>query len=63
MFSDYCSGRVYLLDSAAKRGTRPELALDTGYLFSALGEGADGELYVADYGPGNTIYRVTGKRR
>lgn len=62
VFGDYCSGRIYLLDSAGKRGQRPKLALDTSYQFSALGEDVDGELYVADYGPGNTIYRITGRK-
>ncbi len=62
VFADYCSGRIYLLDSAGKRGQKPRLALDTPYQFSALGEDADGELYIADYGPGNTIYRIIGRR-
>ena len=62
VFADYCSGRIYLLDSAGKRGQRPRLALDTDHQFSALGEDANGELYIADYGPGNTIYRITGRR-
>jgi glucose/arabinose dehydrogenase len=62
VFADYCSGRIYLLDSAGRRGQRPKVALDTEYQVSALGEDADGELYIADYGPGNTIYRITGRR-
>ncbi len=63
VFGDYCSGRIFLLDSAGKRGQKPRVALDTRYQFSAFGEDSEGELYVADYGRGNTIYRVTGKRR
>lgn len=63
VFGDYCSGRIFLLDSAGKRGQKPKVGLDTNMQISAFGEGADGELYVADYGAGNTIYRVTGKRR
>lgn len=62
VFGDYCSGRIYLLDSAGKRGQKPRLALDTSYQFSALGEDVDGELYIADYGPGNTIHRITGRK-
>lgn len=62
VFGDYCSGRIYLLDSGGKRGQKPRVALDTKYQFSALGEDADGELYIADYGPGNTIYRITGRK-
>jgi glucose/arabinose dehydrogenase len=62
VFADYCSGRIYLLDSAGKRGQKPRLALQTKYQFSALGEDAAGELYIADYGPGNTIYRITGSK-
>ncbi|MFN8518314.1 MAG: PQQ-dependent sugar dehydrogenase [Chloroflexota bacterium] len=62
VFADYCSGRIYLLDSAGKRGQKPKLALDTKYQISALGEDAAGELYIADYGPGNTIYRITGTK-
>jgi hypothetical protein len=62
VFADYCSGRIYLLDSAGTRGQKPKLALDTDAQFSALGEDVDGELYIADYGPGNTLYRITGKK-
>jgi glucose/arabinose dehydrogenase/pimeloyl-ACP methyl ester carboxylesterase len=63
VFGDYCTGRILLLDSAGKPGKKPRVALDTKANFSALGEGADGEIYVVDYGPGNTLYRVTGAPR
>jgi glucose/arabinose dehydrogenase len=63
VFGDYCSGKVMLLDSAGRSGQKPKVALDTKTNISAFGEGADGELYMVDYGPGNSLYRVTGKRR
>ena len=63
VFGDYCTGRLMLLDSAGKPGRKPKVALDTKANISALGEGADGELYVVDYGAGNTLYRITGTRR
>jgi glucose/arabinose dehydrogenase/pimeloyl-ACP methyl ester carboxylesterase len=63
VFGDYCSGRVMLLDSAGKSGQKPREALDTDSQISAFGESADGELYLVDYGAGNSLYRVTGKRR
>ena len=56
-------GPLMLLNSAGKSGQKPKVALDTKSNISAFGEGADGELYMVDYGPGNTLYRVTGKRR
>ncbi len=63
VFGDYCTGRLMLLDSAGKPGRKPKVALDTKANISALGEGADGELYVVDYGAGDTLYRITGTRR
>jgi pimeloyl-ACP methyl ester carboxylesterase/glucose/arabinose dehydrogenase len=63
VFGDYCSGRIMLLNSAGKTGQKPRLALDTKANISAFGEGADGELYMVDYGPTNTLYRVTGTAR
>ncbi len=63
VFGDYCSGRIMLLDSAGKAGQKPRTALDTKANISAFGEGSDGELYMVDYGPGNTLYRVTGSVR
>ena len=52
-----------LLNSAGKTGQKPRLALDTKASISALGEGADGELYMVDYGSSNTLYRITGTAR
>ncbi len=63
VFGDYCTGRIMLLNSAGKTGQKPKLALDTKANISAFGEGADGELYMVDYGSGNTLYRITGVAR
>ena len=52
-FGDYCSGAIMLLDSAGR--TRPA---DRGSRWtrtcqiSAIGEDADGKIYMVDYGPG-----------
>jgi glucose/arabinose dehydrogenase len=62
VFGDYCSGAIFLLDSGGRNHQRIRLGMDTDFKISAMGEDAAGELYVVDYGKGNTIYRIEGRR-
>jgi glucose/arabinose dehydrogenase len=57
LFSDYCSGRIFGIPSDATGVIAPRILLDTGLSVSSFGQGADGELYVADIGGGG-IYRI-----
>jgi hypothetical protein len=57
LFSDYCSGLLFGLRSDATGIDTPAVLLETGLSVSAFGEGADGELYVADLVSG-VIYRI-----
>ena len=53
-------GEIMLLNSAGKRARDPRSPWTRSSSISAFGEDADGELYMVDYGPGNTLYRITG---
>lgn len=50
VLSDYCSGRVWLLDAAAGAGQQPIPVLESGRNISAIAAGPDGELYATDLG-------------
>jgi hypothetical protein len=56
-FGDFCSGRVWGLRQDDGGQWETAELLDTGASISSFGEGADGELYLADYGQG-AIYRL-----
>jgi glucose/arabinose dehydrogenase len=57
LFSDYCSGLLFGIPSDADGVIGPRTLLETGISVSTFGEGADGELYVADLN-GGSIYRI-----
>jgi glucose/arabinose dehydrogenase len=57
LFSDYCSGILFGIPSDTDGVIAPLALLETGARVSTFGEGADGELYLADIETG-TIYRV-----
>ena len=57
LFSDYCTGLLFGLRSDATGVNAPAILLETGASVSSFGEGADGELYLADLRSG-TIYRI-----
>lgn len=57
LFSDYCSGTLFGVPSDATGVTTPRVLLETGLTVTSFGEGADGELYLADLA-GGAIYRV-----
>jgi glucose/arabinose dehydrogenase len=47
-FADYCSGRVWAIDSTENEVREPTLVLESGRSISSFGEDAAGELYVTD---------------
>lgn len=58
VFADFGSGRVWAIAYNHRRGKpMPAPLADTPYLISSLGEGADGRLYLVDYGGGG-LYRL-----
>jgi glucose/arabinose dehydrogenase len=52
LFADYCTGEIWVIDSAAARPATPTLLLDTDLMISSFGENAGGELYVLDHAGG-----------
>jgi len=67
LFADYCSGRIWAMDTGPKAAYRDapgqpvapwsfEELLHTSYRITAWGEDAAGELYVADHG--GRVYRL-----
>ena len=57
VFGDYCSGLVLGIRSDVDALTAPRVLLESGVTISTFGEGADGELYLADINSG-TVYRL-----
>jgi glucose/arabinose dehydrogenase len=56
IFGDFGSGRVWAIPFDAPRGTpMPAPLADTSFVISSFGRGADGRLYLVDYG-GGAIY-------
>jgi glucose/arabinose dehydrogenase len=48
VFADYCSGRVWAIDSGQDEVREPRVVLESGRAMSSFGEDEDGELYVTD---------------
>ena len=61
LFGDFCSGRIWAINSAAASPAAPTVLLDTAYSISSFGEDEAGEVYVVDLAGG--IYRITGSAR
>ena len=57
VFGDYCSGLVLGIRSDVDELAAPRVLLESGVTISTFGEGADGELYLADIDSG-TLYRL-----
>ncbi len=55
VFADYCSGRVWVVDSAGDAPRPPILALESDASISAIAEGATGELFATDLGGGRLL--------
>ncbi len=52
VFGDFGSGRIWGVPATSVQGTAPEELDDTTLSISSFAEGADGELYVLNYGAG-----------
>jgi glucose/arabinose dehydrogenase len=63
VFGDYCSGAIFMLDSGGPNHQRPRLGLDTDFTISSMGEDVNGEIYVADYHDGASLWRLVGRPR
>ena len=59
VFADYCSGEIWVLDSAAARPAPKTLLLNTDMTISSFGEGGSNELYVLDHA-GGRMYAILG---
>jgi hypothetical protein len=57
LFADFCSGEISAVSRDGNGRIASRLLLDSPIRISTFGEGADGEVYVADYG-GGAILRV-----
>jgi glucose/arabinose dehydrogenase len=58
VFSDFVSGRLWAIPADIPVGTVPIEIADTEFNIAAFGEGADGELYLIDYGSSSTIHQI-----
>lgn len=56
VFSDYCSGRFWVVDAAAEGLQEPVVVLDSGRNISSIAPGPDGELYATDLA--GSVHRV-----
>jgi glucose/arabinose dehydrogenase len=56
VFSDYCSGRLWVVDAARDERQEPRLVAESGRSIASFGEDEAGELYVAD--AGGAVLRV-----
>lgn len=52
VFADFSSGRIWALEDDGQGGYSNDQLLDSPFLISAFGSGADGELYIADFSSG-----------
>jgi len=57
VFGDFGSGRIWGVPATSVQGTAPEELDDTTLSISSFAEGANGELYVLNYGAGE-IYQI-----
>lgn len=58
VFGDYASGRLWHIAHDAAPTVRVSGGVETGLSIASFAEGADGELYIVDYG--GELYRLTG---
>ena len=60
LYGDYASGKLWGIKSDAQTGAKSgELLLDTGLNISSFGQGADGEVYVVNYG--GSLHKIVPK--
>jgi glucose/arabinose dehydrogenase len=55
LFSDYCSGEFWAIDSSKDRLDTPTIVAETEYAISAINEDAQGELYATDLSSGQLV--------
>ena len=55
LFSDYCSGEFWAIDSSKDRVDTPTIVAETEYSISAINEDAEGELYATDLSGGQLV--------
>ncbi|HYO43649.1 MAG TPA: PQQ-dependent sugar dehydrogenase [Candidatus Limnocylindrales bacterium] len=60
LFSDYCSGTLWAIDSTDDGAQQPTVLLETGSSISAIGAGDDGEVYLTDLARGNVLRLLAG---
>lgn len=60
VFSDYCSGRIWVVDAGIEGRQEPIVVMDSGRTISAIAPGPDGELYATDLGTGELL-RIIGR--
>jgi glucose/arabinose dehydrogenase len=60
LFSDYCSGTLWAIDSTGDGAQEPVVLLETGSSISAIGAGEDGEVYLVDLAQGRVLRLVSG---
>ena len=58
VFGDYCSGRIFYVNSVASAPATVVQIADTGRFISSFGEGVDRELYLTDLVSGE-LYRIS----
>ena len=58
LFSDYCSGTLWAVDSTTDEPQEPVVLLETGRRISSFGIGEDGEVYLTDLGGGELLRLV-----
>ena len=62
IFSDYCSGEFWAIDTARDRTEEPSIVAETDLSISAIAEDAAGELYATDLSTGQLL-RIDCRRR
>jgi uncharacterized repeat protein (TIGR03806 family) len=63
LYGDYGSGTIWgLLHDATSGAPAPQVLVESGLAISSFGEGADGELYVIDYGSAGSIKKIVPAR-
>ena len=60
LFSDYCSGTLWAIDSTDQGAQQPAVLHETGASVSSIGTGEDGEVYLTDLAGGRVLRLVTG---
>jgi glucose/arabinose dehydrogenase len=61
LFADYCSGKLWVIDSSRRKPHSPRELLDTDHAISSFGESEEGELYVTDHASGRLL-KIVGAR-